>query len=83
MFEKLLGKIKVKTLIAVNMSIDKTYMVDAPESREDVTDIFGATNVLEKDTIEHNDKTSNDNITDTILDTGDTPKCQNPKPEKS
>ena len=46
-------------------------MVDAPESREDVTDIFAATNVLEKDTIEHNDKTSNDNITDTILDTGD------------
>ena len=33
-------------------------MVDAPESRENVNDMFAVTNVLEKDTIEHNDKTS-------------------------
>ena len=40
------------------MVVDKTYMVDAPESRENVNDMFAVTNVLEKDTIEHNDKTS-------------------------
>ena len=47
-------------------------MVDAPESREDVKeDMFALTNVLEKDTIEHNDKTSTELIYNTILDPGD------------
>ena len=46
-------------------------MVDAPESRENVNDMFGVPNVLEKDTIEHNDITSIKVIYNTILDPGD------------
>ena len=47
-------------------------MVDAPESRENVKDMFAAiTNVLEKDTDEHNDKTSIDIMYNTILIPGD------------
>ena len=46
-------------------------MVDAPESRENVNDMFGVPNVLEKDTIEHNDKTSIEDIYNTILDPGE------------
>ena len=47
-------------------------MVDAPESRENVKDMFVAvTNVLEKDTLNYNDKTSIDIMYNTILDPGD------------
>ena len=47
-------------------------MVDAPESRENVKDMFAdVTNVLEKDTIKHNDKSSINNMYNTILVTGD------------
>jgi hypothetical protein len=55
-------------------NIDKTYMVDAPESRENVIDMFGVPNVLEKDTIEHNDITSIKVIYNTILDPGEMPQ---------
>jgi hypothetical protein len=46
-------------------------MVDAPKSRENVIDMFGVPNVLEKDTIEHNDITSIKVIYNTILDPGE------------
>ena len=47
-------------------------MVDAPERRENVNrDMFALTNVLEKDTIEHNDNTSTVLIYITILDPGE------------
>jgi hypothetical protein len=51
--------------------VDKTYMVDAPESRENVNDIFALTNVLEKDTIEHDDITGTELEYNTILDPGE------------
>ena len=52
-------------------NIDKNDLYDAPESRDNVNDIFEkATNVLEKESINHNDKTMHNSMYNTITSSG-------------
>ena len=65
-------------MLKINYILDKNELHDAPESRDDVNDIFEeATNVLEIEYEDHNDKTKHNSIYNTNRSSGSW-RCPSP-----